>query len=414
MSMREFAYRGARPDGSVVDGRLQATSREDALRQLGAKQLTLLALSDGPGLRQDSGATARGSRIGRFSSGSPPGFADLHGMTTEISIMLKAGLPLDRALRVLIGITAKPSVLAVVEDLLKSVKGGKGLSQALLPHQSLFGDFYINMVRSGEAGGQLSEVLGQLAEHLERMRALRESVVSALTYPAILIVVATISVFLMLGFVVPQFESLFDDLGDGLPIPTRIIVAAGHFVAEFGWVIVLLGVLVVWSARRWLRTPKGSAWRDRQLLQIPIFGDVVRKYEITRFARSMGTLLKNGVPIVTAIRIASETMGNVVLRGSMEGVAPAIKRGGRMAEALEKAGLFTPLALNMIKLGEETGRLDEMLLEVAKVHDGQVQTGVKRSLQLVEPVLILVMGGFIALIIVSILMGILSVNDLAG
>lgn len=414
MSMREFAYRGARPDGSVVDGSLQATSREDAMRQLGAKQLTLLALSDRPGAARDASpvVAVRGPRL--FSSARPPGFEDIHGITTEISIMLKAGLPLDRALRVLIGITAKPSVVAVVEDLLKSVKGGKGLSQALLPHQELFGDFYINMVRSGEAGGQLSEVLGQLAEHLERMRALRESVVSALTYPAILVVVATISVFLMLGFVVPQFETLFDDLGDGLPIPTRIIVAAGHFVADFGWVIVLAGALAGWSARRWLRTPNGSAWRDRRLLNLPVFGDVVRKYEITRFARSMGTLLKNGVPIVTAIRIASETMGNSVLRASMEGLAPAIKRGARMAESLEKAGLFTPLALNMIRLGEETGRLDDMLLEVAKVHDGQVQTGVKRSLQLVEPVLILVMGGFIALIIVSILMGILSVNDLAG
>lgn len=414
MSMREFVYRAARPDGTLIDGRLQASTREDAIRQLGARQLTLLSLSDHAGAVQTRSAGAQASGPGRFSSGRAPGFPDIHGMTTELSIMLKAGLPLDRALRVLIGMTRNALFVAVVEDLLKSVKAGKGLSQALLPHQALFGDFYINMVRSGEAGGQLSEVLGQLAEHLERMRALRESVVSALTYPAILVVVATLSVFLMLGFVVPQFESLFDDLGDGLPVPTRIIVSAGHFVAESGWMVLVGGSLLVGLMRRWSRTPEGAAWADQRLLNAPIFGDVVRKFEITRFARSMGTLLKNGVPIVTAIRIATETMGNTVLRASMGEIAPAIKRGGRMAEALEKAGLFTPLALNMIRLGEETGRLDEMLLEVARVHDGQVQTAVKRALQLVEPVLILLMGGIIALIIVSILMGILSVNDLAG
>ena len=172
-------------------------------------------------------------------------------------------------------------------------------------------------------------------------------------------------------------------------------------------------VLAVWLFRRWLVTPAGQHWRDRRLLGIPVLGTVVRKYEITRFARSMGTLLGSGVPIVNAIRIATETVGNSRLRAALGGVTPIIKQGGRLADALERSGLFSPLAVNMVRLGEETGQLDAMLLELARVHDADVQSGVKRVLTLLEPLLILVLGAIIAAIIVSILMGILAVNDLA-
>lgn len=446
--MTEFAYRAARSDGGMVEGLVQAASRELALRQLRSQGLTpvrIEASSAGAaaptprGQKADAPAAARltatppaGSRARKeqstgasdrpkaapaarklFSGARPPGHADVHHLTGELAVMLRAGLPLDRALKVMGSMSQKPSVAALLNDLLDAVKSGKGFSHALQPHQALFGEFYINMVRSGEAGGQLGEVLARLAEHLERTRALRESVVSALIYPAILVLVATVSVFLMLAFVVPQFESLFDDMGEALPLPTRIIVGAGHLVADWGWLLVLVIAVLVFAFRRWLATPGGRAWRDARLLNLPVLGSVVKKFEVTRFARSMGTLLGNGVPIVSAIKIASDTMDNVRLREAMAGVAPTIKQGGRMADALESSGLFTPLALNMVRLGEETGRLDEMLLELARVHDGEVQSGIKRALTMLEPILILALGGIIAAIIVSILLGILSVNELA-
>ena len=175
----------------------------------------------------------------------------------------------------------------------------------------------------------------------------------------------------------------------------------------------VLLVLAIWLFRRWLSTPGGRQWRDARLLGIPVLGAVVKKYEVTRFARSMGTLLGNGVPIVNAIRIATDTVGNLRLRAAMGQITPMIKQGGRLADALEGSGLFSPLALNMVRLGEETGQLDAMLLELARVHDAEVQAGVKRTLTLVEPLLILTLGAIIAAIIVSILMGILAVNDLA-
>lgn len=421
--MAEFAYRAADPSGATRNGSLQAPSRDAALRQLRAQGLTPLRLVEAaagapaapPSAAAPSAAAppaGAGARVWRGRDRGPNA-ADVHHLTSELAVMLRAGLSLDRALRVQVGMSAKPSLTALFEEILRAVKSGSGLSQALAARRALFGDFYINMVRSGEAGGHLGEVMERLAEHLERLRALRESVISALIYPAILVAVAVVAVALMLGFVVPQFETLFADLGEGLPLPTRMIVGLGHLIADWGWLLALLVAAGIWLARRRLATDAGRAWRDARLLRLPVFGDIVRKYELTRFARSLGTLLGNGVPIVTAVGIARDTMGNDRLRAAMDEVAPAIKQGGRLADALEKTGLFTPLGLNMVRLGEETGALDAMLLELARVHDGEVQAGVKRALTLVEPLLILTLGAVIAAIIVSILMGILAVNELA-
>ena len=327
--------------------------------------------------------------------------------------MLRAGLALDRALSIAINMATNVHMKALLEDLLQSVKGGKSLSQALEAHRALFGDFYLSMVRAGEMGGQLATTLEQLAAHQERVLELRGNIRSALVYPAILCVVAVLSVALLLGFVVPQFESLFSDMGEALPLPTRIIVALGHFVAD-GFPFLLIGaVLLVWAVRRALASESGQRWRDARLLALPLFGTILRKYEITRFARAMGTLLNSGVTIVPALGIATQTVGNAILRGALAAMPTAVKQGGRLAAALEETRLFTPLALNMVRLGEETGRLGDMLLEVARVHEREVQTGIKRLLTLIEPVLLLVLGVVIALIIISILMGILSVNDLA-
>jgi len=419
--MPDFAYRAAAGDGQLRSGTLEAASSEAAIRQLQARGLTPLQVEAGRGSAAPSTAVDQAvpGHKAAFAGGflardKGPGAADVHAFTSELAVMLRAGLPLDRALRVLQGMATKPSVAALLDEVLKAVKSGKGLSQALQPYLPLFGEFYVNMLRAGEAGGQLAEVLARLAEHLERVKALRESVISALTYPAILVVVAAISVFLMLGFVVPQFESLFDDMGDALPLPTRLIVAAGHLVADWGWLMALAAAVFTWALRRWLATPAGRDWRDGRLLALPVLGGVVRKYEVTRFARGMGTLLGNGVPIVQALCIAADTMSNQRLRAALAGVAPAIKQGGRLADALQGSALFSPLALNMVRLGEETGRLNAMLLELARVTDGEVQAGIKRTLTLLEPLLILLLGAVIAAIIVSILLGILSVNELAN
>ena len=400
--MAVFHYRAVGRDGKTVDGTLEAAGRELASRQLRSRGLTLLAL--GPESPGGDAARARGK---------PPSRQDVLSMTTELAVLLRAGLPLDRSLKVLIDMAAVPSMSALLSDVLKSVKDGKALSVALEPYAGLLGRFYLSMIRSGEASGEMSAVLDRLVEHLEESKANRDRVVSALIYPAILLVVAVLSVVVMLAFVVPQFEALFDDMGDALPALTQAVIASADFIKAWFWLLILVGVGVGSWLRSWLHSETGQRRWHRQLLSLPLAGGIVFEFEMARFARTLGTLLGNGVPLLKAIDIAIETVGNVVLRDALATLLPAVKGGQRMSVALAETRRFTPMVIQMTRVGEESGALDTMMLELAKVFDDHVQAGVKRSLTLLEPVLILTMGAIIAVIIIAILMGILSVNDLA-
>lgn len=400
--MANFYYRAVSRDGRSVDGTLEAAGLELASRQLRARGLTILSLR----------ADEAGSAVGR-SGGRPPSRQDVLAMTTELAVLLRAGLPLDRSLKVLIDMASVPSMEALLRDVLKSVKDGKALSTALEPYADLFGRFYLSMVRSGEASGEMSAVLDRLVAYLEEAKANRDSVVSALVYPAILLVVAVLSVVVMLVFVVPQFETLFNDMGESLPVLTRLVIGAADFVAAWFWVLLVAAALAGLALRNWMRSPGGRERLHRGLLAAPIAGTIVFEFEIARFARTLGTLLGNGVPLLRALQIAIETVENVILREALGALTPAVKSGQRMSVALEETRMFTPMVIQMTRVGEESGALGTMMLELAKVFDDHVSSGVKRSLTLLEPLLILSMGALIAVIIIGILMGILSVNDLA-
>ena len=412
--MPEFVWRAADNSGKMVEGRSAAASSMAVMGQLRGRGLTPVQIVDAQGVAQAQAQD--GPRLARASGRAlrgPVTQADVLAFTSELAIMLRAGLALDNALRVLIEMSYKPSVSSLLQGILNDVKGGVPMSRALARQHSLFGDFYINMIRSGEASGQLSSVLTRLVEHMERLRALRESVVSAMMYPAILLVVAVLSLIAMLGFVVPQFEKLFKDMGDALPVPTQIVMAAGQIFTQYGWLLLAGAVALFWLLRRWLRSPAGRAWWQSRVLRVPLLGSLMLKYELTLFSRSLGTLLGNGVPMLTALHIATETVGNTVLRAALVPVAPAVKEGGKLVQAITQTGIFEPLAVNLIRVGEETGRVGPMMLELANILNREVETGIKRALTLVEPVLILVLGVLIAIIIISILLGILSINDLA-
>ncbi|MEQ8265308.1 type II secretion system F family protein [Pseudohaliea sp.] len=399
--MAQFYYRALGRDGRAAEGTIEADAPELATRQLRERGLTLLKL--------EPGAAAPGSE----RAGKPPGRKEVLAMTSELATLLRAGLPLDRALKVLLEMASSPGVRGLLELLLKDVKGGKSLSAALAPHADVFGNFYINMVRSGEASGELSLVLDRLVETLENARRNRDSVISALIYPAILLVVATLSIAVMLVFVVPQFETLFEDMGEALPALTRVVLGLADFVAAWGWLLLLLlgaGGVAAW---RWLRTPEGEEALHRRLLGLPLFGGMVFEFEVAKFARTLGTLLGSGVPLLQSLGIAIDTVDNRVVREALRALPPAVKSGRRVSASLEESALFTPLVIQMARVGEESGRLDAMMLELARVFDDHVESSVKRALTLLEPVLILFMGFVIAVIIIAILMGILSVNNLA-
>ena len=395
--MPAFTYKAVGRDGKAQQGVIEAEALDLATRQLRARGLTPLKIVEGDG----------------EADAKPPTRQEVLSMTAELSVLLRAGLPLDRALKVLIDMDGQPRMRAVLADLLKAVKGGKSLSLAMQPYDEIFGPFYLSMVRAGEASGQLSAVLDRLVEHLESAKATRDSIVSALIYPAILLVVAVISVVVMLGFVVPQFETLFNDMGDALPGMTKAVIAAAEFIKAWGLLVGVLGAVLVLVVQRWAVSPNGKSALDGRLLSLPIAGTIAFEYEMAKFARTVGTLLGNGVSLLKAIQIAIDTVGNVPLKEGLNVLPAAVKAGKRMSVALDETEMFTPMVIQMTRVGEESGRLDDMMLELASVFEDHVASGVKRLLTLLEPLLILTMGAIIAVIIISILMGILSVNDLA-
>jgi general secretion pathway protein F len=403
--MAQFSYKAIGRNGKTLEGVIEAAGHDLASRELRSQGLTLLKLEVGG----SAGSGASEEAVG----GKPPSRENILSFTSELTVLLRAGLPLDRALKVLIDMAVVPQMHQLLSQLLKSVKGGKPLSQGLMQHEKLFGMFYINMVRSAEASGQLPDVLARLVEYLENAKSTRDSVVSALIYPCILVVVATLAIVGMLGFVVPQFDTLFADMGDALPLMTRMVITSAEFVKTYFWLIAIVVVALVVYLRNWMASDKGKKELHEKLLKMPIAGGIVFEFEVSKFARTAGTLLGNGVPVLQAISIAIDTVENQVIKEALDVLPPAVKAGKRMSSALQKTGMFTPMVIQMIRVGEESGSLGEMMLELAKVFDANVQSSVKRALTMLEPVLILFMGVVIAFIIISILMGILSVNDLA-
>jgi general secretion pathway protein F len=395
--MPAFTYKAVGRDGKSQQGVIEADGLDVATRLLRSRGLTPLKIQEGSA----------------DDEGKPPSRQEVLSMTTELSVLLRAGLPLDRALKVLIDMDGQPRMRAVLSELLKSVKGGKALSIALQPFEDTFGSFYLSMVRAGEASGQLSAVLDRLVEHLESAKATRDSVVSAMIYPAILLVVAVLSIVVMLGFVVPQFETLFNDMGDALPAMTKGVIAAAEFIKAWGLLLAIFAVLLGVLFQRWASSEAGKTALDQRLLSLPIAGTIAFEYEMAKFARTVGTLLGNGVSLLKAIQIAIDTVGNLPLKEGLGVLPPAVKAGKRMSVALDETDMFTPMVIQMTRVGEESGSLDGMMLELAKVFEDHVASGIKRLLTLLEPVLILTMGAIIAVIIIAILMGILSVNDLA-
>jgi len=395
--MPAFTYKAVGRDGKSHQGVIEADGLDVATRLLRSRGLTPLKIQEGSA----------------DDEGKPPSRQEVLSMTTELSVLLRAGLPLDRALKVLIDMDGQPRMRAVLSELLKSVKGGKALSIALQPFEDTFGSFYLSMVRAGEASGQLSAVLDRLVEHLENAKATRDSVVSAMIYPAILLVVAVLAIVVMLGFVVPQFETLFNDMGDALPTMTKGVIAAAEFIKAWGLLLAIFAVLLGVLFQRWASSEAGKTALDQRLLSLPIAGNIAFEYEMAKFARTVGTLLGNGVSLLKAIQIAIDTVGNLPLKEGLGVLPPAVKAGKRMSVALDETDMFTPMVIQMTRVGEESGSLDGMMLELAKVFEDHVASGIKRLLTLLEPVLILTMGAIIAVIIIAILMGILSVNDLA-
>jgi general secretion pathway protein F len=400
--MPRYYFKAVKLDGEELEGEREAQDEDALVRRLQSEGLIPIQTRSAGGLA----AQLARRRRRRLSA------KDVEILTRQLATLLEAGLTLDRSLAVLVNLTPEEHVVKVLADLQERVRGGSTFSAALEAQGGQFSKLYVNMVRAGEAGGALAEVLIRLADYLERSAELRGTVQSALVYPSILLVVAGLSVIMLLVFVVPQFTVLFEDMGAALPLPTRIVVGTGDLFRSYWWALLVLVAVIAVLLERWLQDPEHRRRFDYRLIGLPLLGDLIWKMETARLCHTLSTLLKNGLPLLSGLNLAKEVVENRKIADGLDEVSDDLKHGRGMAEPLASREVLPELALQMIRVGEESGTLDAMLTKVADIFDRETKESVQRMLTLLEPVLIIGLGIIIAGIIISILLAILGANEL--
>ncbi len=407
--MAQFQYRAVDPQGKVVEGTIEAAEVPGVVARLHDRGLIPINIASGDGV------VARPSRVvlpqmpalGRRRVRGK----DLLVMTQELSALVSSGLPLDRSLATLGELADNPELKRILTEVLHAVQGGKSLAEALGQHK-VFPPLYVNMVRAGELGGFLEVVLQRLSEYLERSQELRSDVWSAMTYPILLVGAMSTSIIVLLVYVMPKFSALFTDMGHALPLGARIVLGVSDALRGYWWAFLAAPFLAFAGFRYAVRTPRGRYSWDQWKLRVVLLGSLLRKLEVARLARTLGTLLKSGVPLLQALGTVKEIAGNQVIGRALGEVEVGVREGAGIADPLARSGVFPPLAVQMIAVGEETGKLDELLVRVADHFDREVRVALQQFTRLLEPALILVMGVGVGFIVISMLSAIFSVNDL--
>lgn len=399
-----FQYKAVAPDGRVIEGTLEAADRSIAISRLEEQgQLPIKVFS-----KEEMGIF--GSEIQLPWRRKRVSRNDLLLFTQELSALLHAGLPLDRSLTIMADLTENAFLVEITKDLLREIKGGKSLSEALSAYPQVFPKLYANMIRAGEISGALDSILVRVAEYLENVEELKNYFVSALIYPSILALVGSGSIIVMLAVVIPKFAAIFENAGAPIPLPMQIMLGISAVLTGYWWLI-LLGIgLALLAWRRSLASEDGRLAWDRRLLAVPVLGNLFRRMEVSRFARTLGTLVKSAVPLIQSIHIVKEVVTNRVISSAMEGVISGVKKGEGLARPVRESEVFPPFAVHLLEVGEETGRLDDMLLQIAETYDRELRTAIKRLIALFEPAMILIMGLVIGLMVVSMLYSIFSIN----
>jgi general secretion pathway protein F len=401
--MASFIYKALTLDGRVVEGTLDAIDDRsviDKLREQGYMPIRVATDDEGSIFRRSISFTRK--RVGS---------KDLLVFTQELGTLVKAGLPLDRSLSILTSLSENQHFREVIRDVLDEVRGGKSLADALAKHPRVFPKIYVNMVRAGEAGGVLENIMERLAEYLESAHDLKSYFLSSLIYPALLTLVGASSIVVLVLFVIPQFTIIFENAGAPMPLPMRIMLGISNFLRSWWWVLLLAGAVFIFAIRRYLASEEGRLNWDRRVLKLPLIGPVLHKMEVSRFSRTLGTLLRSSVPLLNAMTIVKEIVNNQAIASRMDAIKSGIKKGEGISAPMRDASVFPPFALHLVEVGEETGNLDAMMLQVADTYDKEVRNALKRLIAFFEPAIILVMGLIIGTMVVSMLMAIFSIND---
>ncbi|MCC7508844.1 MAG: type II secretion system F family protein [Planctomycetes bacterium] len=418
-----FAYEAINAQGQKETGELEAANRNQAIleiRNAGLKP-TKVAQRAESAKKSGGGATsgpAADKPAARSKDGKIKGRASaqqLTDFTAQMAVLIDAGLPVVRSLKVLAKQQKPGPFKAILEDVSESVEQGSSLSEAFAMHPRTFDRLFVNMIKAGEAGGILDTILQRLADFMEKAQRLKKKVVGAMIYPIIVMSVAVMILTGIMIFVIPAFKKMFEEQGLELHIMTRILIFLSEGVASiYGIIFAALIVAAGFGLMAWGRTPGGERVIDTLKLKLPIFGPIIKKAVTARFTRTLGTLVTAGVPILEALNICKNAIGNVILGEAIDKVASSIKEGETIAGPLSETGLFDDIVVNMIDVGEETGELDKMLLKVADTFDTYVDIAVESLVSILEPILIVFMGGAIGFIVIALFLPLVGLIDAIG
>ena len=375
--MATFTYTARAFNGDLRTAKIEAPSRDDVIAQLRKQRLSVVKID------QD---TAK--KVGRGAIKT----RDVVIFTRQFSTMINSGLPLVQALTILAEQTDNKALAEVTKQVVFDVESGNTVADALSKHPKAFTNLYVNMVAAGEAGGILDTILMRLATFLEKNDALVRKVKGAMIYPSVIMSVAGLAIVVLLLFVIPVFESMFASVGQALPLPTRIVIAASRFLKAYWWMLGAGAIVAVFLFRKYYASPSGKLVVDRLMLKMPVLGDVLRKSAVSRFTRTLGTLISSGVSILEGLEITAKTAGNRVIQDAIMQSRASIAGGDTIAQPLQKSKVFPPMVISMIAVGEQTGGLDEMLSKIADFYDEEVDAAVSNLLSLLEPIMIVFLG----------------------
>jgi type IV pilus assembly protein PilC len=397
---QNFSYKARDRQGKIITGKLEADNEalvSQRLREMGYFIIEV----------QEEKVSLRKKEIRIFKPKVKA--KDITVFTRQFATMINAGLPLVKCLSILAEQTESPVLTSVISDVQHEVEMGRSLSEALSKHPNVFKELYTSMVKAGEIGGVLDDVLLRVASTLESEGEIRRKIKSAMTYPIAMLGVSLVLLLVMLVFVVPIFEKMFKDMGATLPFLTKFVMNVSHFLVSIKGVgVIVLLVVAIIFLRRWTKTPAGRHKLDAAKLKLPIFGSLFHKMSLSRFSRTLGTLVSSGVPILQALEITSNTVGNALVAEAVESVRAGVKEGDSIARPLGQSPLFPPMVTQMLAIGEETGALDTMLNKVSDFYDSEVSTTVESMTSLLEPVLMVFLGVIVGTIVISLYMPIFS------
>jgi len=410
--MATFKVVGVDPGGKRVQQTLQAGSREEVLSQLRRDNVTVLSVSE-------SRAVAKKDHVPWYkkSLGGPPKpklkTQDLVVFTRQFTTMVSAGIPILECLEILTEQATDPGFKMAMDTIVDDVRAGSDLSEAMAKHPSVFENIYVNMIKAGEASGQLEEILQRLSEFLENSVKLMRQIKSAMTYPLVSLgMIFGITIFLMV-FIIPKFQTIFKQMGmeDDLPIPTKVVLGVSHVMRNYAFQSILIFILVVFLFRWWKKTDSGNYIWDKVKLKLPVFGDLAQKVALSRFSRTFSTMIAAGVPILGALEIVGATSGNKVVEQAVEEARESIRAGNPLADPLGKSPVFPPMVVRMIKIGEKSGALEDLLSKIAEFYDDQVSATVESLTSLIEPLMIGLMGLMVGGIVLSVFLPIFKIQD---